>query len=124
MGRREEAENRHLNDLDAKETRYEIDVRAAHHAKRRGDYRIEALRAASRVVSGTYAKTIDEIERPVLIDIPATTLGLAERFAKWLETGDEHDIPKEAETWPPDYMPVKWVSEDELREIYPDSEPD
>ena len=45
-------------------------------------YRIEALRAASRVVAGLYdAKTQYNL-------ISGGTLIVAEHFAKWLETGE------------------------------------
>ena len=50
--------------------------------KRLRDNRIEALRAASRVV----AQHIHDI--PGQLDYEAATLDLAEQFARWLETGE------------------------------------
>ena len=44
-------------------------------------YRIEALRAASRVVSMSLAPNV------VAADVPTLTIDLAEQFACWLEDG-------------------------------------
>ena len=55
-------------------------------------YRIEALRAASRVVAGIYASDGAETTLDAATGQPvgavASTLALAEKFAKWLETGE------------------------------------
>lgn len=45
-------------------------------------YRIEALRAASRIVAGSYAS--DEIYK----DDSKAVLDLAEQFVRWLEKGE------------------------------------
>ena len=57
-------------------------------AERRQD-RIEALRAASRVVAGMYADGKDILaNNNSKTTAEAATIQIAEQFAKWLETGD------------------------------------
>ena len=59
------------------------------------DYRIEALRAASRIVAEGVAVMISRTSKDLTIDDKAaassTTL-LAEQFAKWLEAGESDNM--------------------------------
>ena len=52
---------------------------------KRIDLRIEALRAASRVVAGLYA---GELHKAAAGGEVTVTLAVAEQFARWLETGE------------------------------------
>ena len=50
-------------------------------------FRIEALRAATRVVAGTFTRVMDGIPADDR-NITSTTLIVAKQFAKYLETGE------------------------------------
>lgn len=62
---------------------YDVLVQEAEATKR--ENRIEALRAASRVVAGIYARGGD-LEVPLQARV--VTLDLAEQFARWIEKGE------------------------------------
>ena len=57
---------------------------------RQENLRIEALRAASRVVGGAYSggKSVVAGENDEQSSAGGVTISLAEQFARWLETGD------------------------------------
>ena len=51
--------------------------------------RIEALRAASRIVAGIYSnEKVIKDNTPGAENVDDVTLAIAEQFAKWLETGE------------------------------------
>ena len=59
-------------------------------AERARNNRIEALRAASRIVAGMYAGQTWPQDEETGKEVPAhkSALSLAKQFARWLETGE------------------------------------
>ena len=75
-------ENGNIHEAATAAIRHGLKTKQAELVARREGYRIEALRAASRIVAGEKSNTLGGGRTP------ADIIGLAEHFAKYLETGE------------------------------------